>query len=217
MKRVMNLLVVVLLLSAILPAVAQESESEPAGVLFANAGVQYHLGGPSEGAGADAGVMGDLRAELGVGMFARGNERIAPFIYGGDFRLIGSFAEVDAGPGGVADTVSFAPFAMPLRGAFGAKFGDLHLAAVAGVGLYGTAVTAGGDAARLGVGYEAGVKAVMSWGLYGEMTFLAPEGLVLMQDSTFFAEEPPRLLLAVGWNFLSATPQEVQEMQAAVR
>lgn len=214
--RMTYVLGVALLMGVALSAVAQEGASEPAGVLFANAGLQYHLGGPSAGALADAGVLGDLRAELGVGMFARGSERIAPFIYGGDFRLIGSFAEVE-NPDGPADTRSFAPFAMPLRGAFGAKFGDLHLAAVAGVGLYGSAVTAGGDALRLGVGYEAGVKAVMSWGLYGEVTFLAPEGLFLMQDSTFFAEEAPRLLVGLGWNFLSATPQEVQEIQAAAQ
>ncbi|NBC29848.1 MAG: hypothetical protein GVY29_07635 [Spirochaetes bacterium] len=215
MKRVTHVLIAILLVSAALSAGAQEG-SEPAGVLFAGAGVQYHLGGPAEGAIADAGLLGDLRVELGVGMLARGNGLPAPFVYGGDFRLIGSFAQVQTDDG-VAETAGIAPFAMPLRGAFGVKFEDLHAAAVAGVGLYGTAVTAGGDAVRLSVGYETGLKAVMSWGLYGEVTFLAPEGIFLIQDSQFFGEQAPGLLLAIGWNFLSASPQEVQEIQAAAQ
>ena len=198
---VMTLLVLVLAS----PVFAQEGEDDEGGLLFALAGVQYHLREPLAGGLAENETAANLRAELGVGLLGRDSADFAPFVYGGDFRFLLSAATLS--------TTSVVMADIPLRGAFGAQFGDILVAAHAGPGMYTAVVTEGGDATRISVGWEASVKAVLTFGLYAEAAFVAPEGIALLQDSAFLAPAPAGFRLGIGFNFLSATPQEIREMQ----
>ena len=206
MRRYARTIALVAMAWIAFPAFAQEQTPEDAGLLFAMGGVHYHVRDSLTGALADE-PLANLRAEVGVGMLARGNPELAPFVYGGDFRFLLSFVPLS--------TATVVHTDVPLRGGFGAQFGDVLVAAVGGPGIYTTIVDTGGDATRIGVGYEVGAKAVFTWGLYAEATFVAPEGIALLQGSQFLGPQRAGLRLGIGWNFLSATPDEARELSAA--
>lgn len=206
MKTVSLGLIAVFALATASPVVAQEPDSPYAGLLFAMGGVHYHVRESLSGGLAENETLANLRGELGVGMLARDNPNLAPFVYGGDFRFLLSFAQLNASSAALTD--------VPLRGAFGAQFGEFLVAATAGPGMYTAFLTSGGDATRVSVGYEIGLKAIFTWGLYGEASFVAPEGLAVLQDSQFLDAQPAGLRVGLGFNFLSATPEEVREMSA---
>ena len=205
MRRWLCMVVLVAAVIAASPVFAQDGEPEPAGVFYANGGVHSYLRAPLTGALAENEALANLRGELGVGFLGRDDSSFEPFVYGLDFRFLLSFADL-------TDT-SVAFTDVPLRGAFGAKFGDLYAAAFAGPGLYSSIVTAGGDAVRLSLGLEAGVKAIFAWGLYAEASFVAPE-VLLMQDSSYLTAQPAGLRVGIGWNFLSASADDIATMQA---
>lgn len=204
MKRLLLMVVVGVLVLMAAPVPAQTSDADDAGLLFAMGGVHYHLREPLEGALSQAETAGNLRAELGVGLLGRDRADLAPFVYGLDFRFLLSYADLS--------TTTVAMTDVPLRGAFGAQFGDILVAAHAGPGIYTAFVTEGGDATRVSVGWEAGVKAILTFGLYAEASFVAPEGIALLQDSMYLAPATAGLRVGIGYNFLSATPDEIREM-----
>lgn len=204
MRRWLYVVVLVVAVIAASPVLAQDSDSEPSGLFYGNAGAHSYLRAPLTGALAENEALANLRGELGLGFLGRDDPGLEPFVYGFDFRFLLSFAEF-------ADTsVVFTD--VPVRGGFGAQFGDLYAAAFAGPGLYSAVVTAGGDAVRLSLGLEAGVKAILSWGLYAEASFVAPE-LLVMQESIFLTAQPAGLRVGIGWNFLSASADEIAAMQ----
>lgn len=208
MKRSTILIAAALVIAVGAPALAQDDGDEPAGVLFAMGGLHYHLRESFTGGLAENETPANLRGELGVGLLGRGDANLEPFVYGGDFRFLISFAELSTASAALTDGV--------LRAAFGAQFGDFYFAATAGPGIYTAFLTAGGDATRVSVGYEIGLKAIAPFGLYAEASFVSPEGIALLQPSAFLDAQPAGLRVGIGFNFLSATAAEVQEMSAEV-
>lgn len=208
-SRVLTIAVAALVLTAAV-ATAQESDAHDAGAVFAMGGVHYIMRDPLTGGLAGADTMANLRAELGFGLLGRNNPGFAPFLYGGDFRIMLSSAQLSTGAAGTAAFID-----APLRAAFGAQFGELMLAGFAGPGFYSVFLTSGGDATRAGFGFEAGVKAVFTWGLYAEASFYAPEALGMLQESLFLDAQQSGFRIGIGWNFLSASPSEIEEMAAA--
>lgn len=208
-SRVLTIALVAFALVAAV-ATAQETEAHDAGAVFAMGGVHYIMRDPLTGGLAGADTMANLRAELGFGLLGRNNPGLAPFLSGGDFRIMLSAAELTAGTGASAAFID-----APLRAAFGAQFGELMVAAFAGPGFYSVFLSSGGDATRAGFGFEAGVKAVFTWGLYAEASFYAPEAIAMLQESAFLDPQQSGLRIGIGWNFLSASPSEIEEMAAA--
>jgi hypothetical protein len=204
-RRLLTIAVALVLLGGGAVA-AQESAAHDAGALFGMGGVHYIMRDALTGGLAGADTMANLRGELGFGLLGRNNPNLAPFLYGGDFRIMLSAAQAGA--------VSAAFIDAPLRAGFGAQFGDLMVAAFAGPGFYSAFLTSGGDATRAGFGFEAGVKAILTWGLYVEASYYAPEALAMLQESLFLDPQQSGFRVGVGWNVLSATPREIQEMAA---
>lgn len=207
-KRLLTMVVAFVLLGAGVAA-AQESGAEDAGAVFAMGGVHYIMRDDLTGGLAGADTMANLRGELGFGLLGRNNPGLAPFLYGGDFRIMLSAAQLADPPSAGAAFID-----APLRAGFGAQFGDLMVAAFAGPGFYSVFLTSGGNATRAGFGFEAGVKAVLTWGLYAEASYYAPEALAMLQESVFLDPQQSGFRFGVGWNFLSATPREIQQMAA---